>query len=449
MTTTTWRLSFAWLVLGVLIVAPTHWIIASFEGRHTEEMISHVFGAYSLMCMALTMILTARPHWIDAAFAGLDKAYVVHKWLGLLAWGTLLIHDTLESEIDGLKSPFGLHDLGSDMGVWVYNGILVLLAVTFLRMIPYRWWYLTHRFMLLLYVLSVAHFIVIPKPLALDDVGALYLMGWSFAGLVSGLFALRPARWRGGLSYSIANLFETADTRTLILEPCGKRLRHKPGQFVFLRGDGDLSEWHPFTISSAPDDTGRLRITFSERANWTKSLSASVAVGDAIKVRGPHGRFVHKPSKRRQVWVSAGVGVTPFLAWAQANQQPKGAVDIIHNCRSRAQVPHLSELEAYADAHEAVTLKVYETATRRRPDAQDILRLIKDRDEFVDLFFCGPTVLSKKMQEAFVVARKGRFAWHQESFEMRGDLPRPKWFRSFYKTLRDAFLDTVTRYRQS
>ncbi len=51
---------------------------------------------------------------------------------------------------------------------------------------------------ILLWALSIAYFVVIPKPLALGDVGAFYLHGWSVSGLIGVIGALRPLAQRGG-----------------------------------------------------------------------------------------------------------------------------------------------------------------------------------------------------------------------------------------------------------
>lgn len=436
------------LALAALVLSPLPSVYLSFDGVFSEQMVSHLFGAMSLMCMCLSMILSARPWGIDALFAGLDKAYVVHKWLGLSALTTLLIHDTLESEVDDLKSPVTLwgidwHDLGSEMGVWVYNGILVLLAITFLRLVPYRWWLLTHRFMLALFVLSVAHFIVIPKPLALSDPGAVYIMGWSIFGLLAGLLALRPNAARGGVPYAVTKVQLFGDIRSVTLKPLGKaNVRHRAGQFVFVKGTTpDLDEWHPFTISSAPDGTGMLRVTFAARGHWSKALGRNISVGDKLMLRGPHGRFYPAKGPRRQVWLSAGVGITPMLAWASDGTRPKGPVDILHICPKRDGVPHLEDLQRYVDGQEEMTLKVFETAIHGRPTTRDILRLLKDRDETVDLYFCGPEALENVTRDAIAQARKARFLWHSERFELRSKLPIPTWLQKSGQTLRDAAVD--------
>lgn len=441
------RIRIAWvsIILVLLILSPVPWVLMSFEGRLPEQRYSHAFGAMSLMCMSISLILTARPNGIDALFGGLDKAYLVHKWLGLGALATLLIHDTLESEVDGLKSAVTLwgldwHSLGSDMGVWVYNGLLALLAVTFLWLVPYRIWYMTHRLMVVLFGLSVLHFIVIPKPLSLSDVGGVYLLAWCILGFIAALMALRPASWRGGVPYTVESVSKIGNMTSMWLVPEGtQEIRYRAGQFVTLRGTrSDLTSWHPFTLSSAPDLSGRLRITFASRGKWTTKFAQDVQKHDTVHMRGPHGRFFAKPGPTRQIWLSAGVGLTPHLAWIGTDPTPQGPVDIIHVCSDKELVPHLDELESYAQKHEQVTLKVYETKARGRPTPQDFLRLFRDRDEKVDIYFCGPKDIVDVFRKTSDLARKLTFDIYRERFEFRTELPLPYWLQSSLQTLRNG-----------
>jgi len=80
-------------------------------------------------------------------------------------------------------------------------------------------------------------------------------------------------------------------------------------------------EWHPFTISSAPERDGEISLHVKATGNWTSrllALAGAVQRGDpAIEVwiDGPH----HAPSvqalrSRRVLFVAAGIGVTPFAA---------------------------------------------------------------------------------------------------------------------------------------
>ncbi len=92
------------------------------------------------------------------------------------------------------------------------------------------------------------------------------------------------------------------------------------GDYVFLRIPAIARrEWHPFTISSAPE---RDALTFHVRSlgNWTAALRRQVeqrpdAPGLVAYVDGPYGSpSAHIYASRIAVLIGAGIGVTPFAS---------------------------------------------------------------------------------------------------------------------------------------
>ncbi len=431
--------------LAGLACFPLPFVIAAFEGRWVEQMISHCFGIISLMCMALTCVLSSRFPGINTLFSGLDKAYVVHKWLGIAALATLVVHDTFEAEIKSLPDQFGLHDLAAEMGSLVYDGLLILLAATFLHLIPYRWWRVSHRLMIVAFIASLLHFILIPKPLALNGIGGIYVLVWGIAGVLAGAYALRPQKVPMPKSFRIDAIDRIGGNLNLSLAPKDgqKTFHHRAGQFAFFRREGEgRLDAHPFTLSRSSQADGRLQVTITPRSNWTKTLSDDARPGDILWVEGPHGRFVHQPSKTRQIWLSGGIGVTPFLAWAEEAKAPKGEVEILHVCRRAADVPDLTVLQDFAARHSTVTLKIIETATNGRPSSETLLRLMRDVPGTAEVWYCGPKSLRNSLEAALQAAQKSRFLLHEETFQIRGSLPIPAWLRRNLKTLWADFATT-------
>lgn len=433
------------LALVVLACFPLPFVVAAFEGRWFEQMISHCFGVASLMCMALTCVISCRFPGVDLLFSGLDKAYVVHKWLGICALATLVVHDTFEAEIKSLPDQFGLHGLAEDMGSLVYDGLLILLAATFLHLIPYRWWRISHRLMIVAFIASLLHFILIPKPLPLSGIGGTYILVWGIAGVLAGLYSLRPQRVPAPKDYRIDRVTRIGGNLSLSLAPQDGQqgFAHRAGQFAFFRraGEGRLDA-HPFTISRSAQSDGCLQLTITPRSNWTKALYADAKQGDTLWVEGPHGRFVHRPTKARQIWLSGGIGITPFLAWADEATAPKGEVDILHVCRLASEVPDLDLLQGFAVAHPNVNLKIIETSTNGRPTSETLLRLMRDVPGHAAIWYCGPNGLRKSLDLAVDAAQKSRFTVHEEAFQIRGTLPLPKWIRRSIKTLWTDFQTT-------
>ncbi|MFO0554780.1 MAG: ferric reductase-like transmembrane domain-containing protein [Polyangiaceae bacterium] len=96
---------------------------------------------------------------------------------------------------------------------------------------------------------------------------------------------------------------------------------YEPGDFVFIcvpsvaRG-----EWHPFTLTSAPEHKSSLTVHVRSLGNWTRALRERYSVpighyGQAIYVDGPYGTpSAHIFEHEHAVLVGAGIGVTPFAS---------------------------------------------------------------------------------------------------------------------------------------
>ena len=93
-----------------------------------------------------------------------------------------------------------------------------------------------------------------------------------------------------------------------------------PGDYVFLRIPAIARhEWHPFTISSAPE---RAMLDFHVRSlgNWSGALRRLVEAGPAAApliayVDGPYGSpSAHIFESRHAIMIGAGIGVTPFAS---------------------------------------------------------------------------------------------------------------------------------------
>jgi predicted ferric reductase/Ca2+-binding EF-hand superfamily protein len=110
-------------------------------------------------------------------------------------------------------------------------------------------------------------------------------------------------------------------TRLTIRRPPG--FQHRAGDYLFLRVPALARyEWHPFTISSAPE---REHLTLHVRSlgNFTAALrrlaQARQALGEttpfSVCIDGPHGTASgHIFGAKHAVVIGAGIGVTPFAS---------------------------------------------------------------------------------------------------------------------------------------
>ena len=110
-------------------------------------------------------------------------------------------------------------------------------------------------------------------------------------------------------------------TRVRLKKPAG--FEHRAGDYAFLCiPELARHEWHPFTISSAPE---RDQLTFHVRSqgDWTRALrrlcdaqhTGASQPPPSIHLDGPFGAPTTRVfSARHAVMIGAGIGVTPFAS---------------------------------------------------------------------------------------------------------------------------------------
>ncbi len=157
-----------------------------------------------------------------------------------------------------------------------------------------------------------------------------------------------------------ATVLPSGVTRLDLERPRG--FAYRSGDYVFLRIPAIARhEWHPFTLTSAPEDPHRLTVHVRSLGNWTRAVHEYFAPPGAaasepepsrrrpalapdrpqrdlpVFVDGPYGT----PSssmldQRHVVMIGAGIGVTPFAS-------------VLQSIRLRRQAP--GAREALAKAH--------------------------------------------------------------------------------------------------
>ena len=164
--------------------------------------------------------------------------------------------------------------------------------------------YFTH----LLYVVWFALAIVHAPPFA-------YWAGVPIAGFLIERVLRRVKRIRSAKITSMRAL-RSGVTAVELEKPAG--FDFSPGDYVFLRVPAIARrEWHPFTISSAPEND-KLTIHARSLGNWTAALRriAESEHGEIVaNIDGPYGSpSAHIFQAKNAVLIGAGIGVTPFAS---------------------------------------------------------------------------------------------------------------------------------------
>jgi ferredoxin-NADP reductase len=137
------------------------------------------------------------------------------------------------------------------------------------------------------------------------------------------------------------------------------------GQFVMLfvdvEGNQDV---RPFSISSSPAHGGWIEITKKiGDSRYSQNLN-SLKEGDAVKIKGPSGRFILEEKEKIVVMLAGGIGVTPFrsmLYYATDKNLPTRFV-LFYSNKTPDDIAFREEFEDLADKNK--NIRIVYTVTR-------------------------------------------------------------------------------------
>jgi len=425
------------LLVTITMIAPAVAIWPLAQIHPNGALLAQYFGITSIIAMAWGQIIATRWRGVELLFGAMDRGYVIHKWLGIAALALMYLHDTIDPEIKKLAAETWLTDLGEELGEISLNGITILVAMTMALFIPYHLWRWTHRFIGIFFVLAVLHFAFIAKPFANTSTLGLFVLGMGFLGTIAAVYGALPLRFQRNHGYIVADISQTGDATAMTLTPNGAHLRHRAGQFAFIEIAGNrLGEPHPFTISSAPNADGTIRFTAKALGGYTRRLQNQLTIGTHINVQGPFGRFGTARSKQPQIWIGAGIGITPFVALLDTWNGTKPQVDLFYCVRDTQIAPHLETLIASTDNLPNANLHVISSANGTRLTGQYIASICGTNLSKHRALFCGPSPMRDQLKTSLSEFNLKRRQFHYEEFEIRTDI----WPISLINTKVKSFL---------
>ena len=437
-------------LLAVLLLLTALWLAADtpvpepltyFSFRAVFMQYSGVIG---IGLMSVAMLLALRPKWPEPYLGGLDKMYRLHKWLGITALVIAVIHwwwgkgtkwmvgwgwlekpvrkpvagETLGNIEGWLRSQRGFAE---SVGEWAFYAAVVLIVLALVKRFPYHWFVKTHKWIALAYLALAYHSVVLTKvDYWTQPVGwllAILLLGGSVAALLSLTGQIGSGRKVSGtitnlIDYPALHVLET----TIALEDGWHG--HAPGQFAFVTSDKNEGA-HPYTIASAWNPADR-QLVFITKAlgDHTSHLPQRLKIGTPVTVEGPYGCFDFEDAQPRQIWVGAGIGITPFIARMKRRATAAEAkeIDLFHPTAEFEQAA-IDRLAADAKAA-GVRLHLLVDGKDGRLNGERI-RAAVPQWQSASIWFCGPPGFGQALREDFRShgLPPGRF--HQELFQMR------------------------------
>ncbi|KFP07259.1 NADPH oxidase 5, partial [Calypte anna] len=139
---------------------------------------------------------------------------------------------------------------------------------------------------------------------------------WKWFLVPGSLFTLEKVlglAWRraGGLHIVEVNLLPSQVTHLVIQRPPG--FHYKPGDYIYLNIPAIASyEWHPFTISSAPEQPETLWLHIRSLGQWTHKLYQYF---QQPQLPNPEPKPLRKilGERRQRRWVQVGAGCSPGM----------------------------------------------------------------------------------------------------------------------------------------
>ncbi len=423
------------LIIVIAVLIPLLWFIPMAAARnHSLAIYSQYLGSASLILMGFALFLATRIKGIELLFGPMDQVYVLHKWLGIFAIATALLHSEIDADVNGGLALIGqLADLAEDLGEIARNGLLFLTGVSLITIIPYKIWKWSHRFIGIFFALAAFHYIFIEKPFSTLEPTGLYITVFCVIGILSYLYMLIPRRL--GLNtakYKVTDVLKYNNATEIRLQPDGAGISHRPGQFAFINFEASgLTETHPFTISSAPNEQKGLTFIVKGLGSYTERLGTTLKSGTTARVSNAFGHFSLSKTATPQVWIGAGIGITPFIAWAQALDASWPTPAHLYYCiRSRQDALYLAKLQAIASAVPNFELTAVISGEDKRLSADRIANELNGELHSAHVYFCGPTTMRESLKADLVSRGLRRSHFHNEEFEIRSGVEQwIKWAR--------------------
>jgi predicted ferric reductase len=427
------------LGLTVLWIAADPVLLGAHPFSQLRLPLINYTGILAMGAMSVSLLLALRSVAVEPYVGGLDKSYRLHKWLGVAGVVMAIAHWLLIMTPNWLgvapaprgaggpfRAPTGpaimraLNGPAKSIGMWCLYATVILVGLALLRRFPYRWFLKTHRLLAIVFLLLVFHSVVLLKAAYWFQPIAYVIAVLMAMGSAACLYILvrRVGRTRQAVG-EIESIVSHQDGQVLGVDVCLKDrwAGHEAGQFAFVTFDAAEGP-HPFTISSTWKDDGRLVFLIKGLGDYTRELSASLRQGSLVTVEGPYGRFTFTGPRDRQIWISGGIGITPFVSRMQelADHPDGKTIDLFHSTANR-ETRSVEQLRALAEAA-AVRLHLWVAAEEGLLTAAQIMHDLPDWKS-ADIWFCGPVAFGKDLRKAFVGAGLPASTFHQELFHLR------------------------------
>jgi len=287
--------------------------------------VNQITALMGTLLLSWGMLLMTRLDFLEDMFEGLNNVYTAHKKTSI--WGIILIiihvvalvFERLPNINQAFNLFLPLHKQPFiNLGVFSFWLFILFITIALLRIklkLPYHTWKTMHKFAGIALVLAFIHIILIPR----DNPASMlnfWLIGTTGIGIASWIYyelfykILTPS-----YKHEVSEIIRAGDVFKIKLTSIGRKMKYKPGQFVYLSfiKSAIEKEIHPFTITSHPNEK-ELSFAIKVLGDYTATLN-KLKVGDIAQIWGPYGRFADRflNTNKDVIFIGGGIGIASFL----------------------------------------------------------------------------------------------------------------------------------------
>lgn len=383
-----------------------------------------VLGVIGLTMFTLSLLLSVRIPLQERIFGDIGASYTFHQNIGTLALMALALHPVFlawsyfpisASFAASLLLPFGAWSI--TIGILGLYLLAACLICTYYVSLPYHIWKVVHKFLGLAFFFGALHSLfvagTIQSILPLKIVVFLFLLlgvlAITYRALFAKLFVKRAP-------YVVTRVSVINDVFVdVTLAPKEQPITVKPGQFAYISymSEHVKNEEHPFSIAGSRPD-GTLRFITKNLGDFTNTLH-NLHVGDDAMIEGPFGSFSIHQGGKEQCWIAGGIGITPFLAFAQALPNTHKAT-LVYSIKNEAECAVRADLDTITKEKPNISVVIWNSEKQGFLTANAALKGCNIAT--TDVFLCGPGGMVSALRSQLHALKVPNHHIHQESFSM-------------------------------
>jgi predicted ferric reductase len=394
--------------------------------------LGQITGLSGMALLSINFILSTRLKFLDKWFDGLNRVYIKHHTIGVIAFCLLLFHPTflvIQYLFISLKASFvfifSIQDLPTDLGKLGLLVFLVLMVITIYMNLKYQNWKNTHQYLGIVLFLGGLHMFLVPSDISGNAALKYYMFSLAVLGGISYIYRTVFSTYKKKeYKYKLDEVVKINENIVeLKLKPLGQKINFLPGQFIFIRfeTDGILSESHPFSITSYSENES-LSLGIKTLGDYTKAVYL-LKPGAICNIEGPFGAFSYLKAKlKRQIWIAGGIGITPFLSMARqidASDKDTGGykIDLYYSVKNENEGAFSEELEEISKKNNNFKFHKHFSDKGGYISAKFVTDNSNDLAG-AEIFLCGPAGFMKSLREQFVNSGFNNNQIHSEEFSL-------------------------------